>query len=81
MPPQHRRHRLFARAVVGDPPADLLRLYLRRIDRVPLLTAGQEVELAKRIERRDAAARARWPQRVPRVTPGASRLLRVSALP
>ncbi|MGZ8716266.1 MAG: sigma-70 family RNA polymerase sigma factor [Gaiellaceae bacterium] len=43
----------------GDAASDLLRLYLRQIGRTPLLTAAQEVELAKRIERGDAAARAR----------------------
>ena len=40
-------------------PSDLLRLYLRQIGRVPLLTAAQEVELAKRIEHGDPVARAR----------------------
>jgi RNA polymerase primary sigma factor len=43
----------------GDAPADVLRLYLRQIGRIPLLTASQEVELARRIERGDTAARAR----------------------
>ncbi len=45
----------------GDSPGALLsdpvRLYLREIGRVPLLTADQEVCLAKRIERRDMAAK------------------------
>jgi RNA polymerase primary sigma factor len=36
---------------------DSLRLYLREIGRVPLLTADQEVHLAKRIERGDMAAK------------------------
>ncbi|GBD46301.1 RNA polymerase sigma factor SigA [bacterium HR41] len=36
---------------------DSLRLYLRSIGRVDLLTAEQEVELAKRIERGDMAAK------------------------
>jgi RNA polymerase primary sigma factor len=36
---------------------DALRLYLSEIGRVPLLTAQQEVDLAKRIERGDAAAK------------------------
>ena len=40
-----------------EPSLDSLRLYLRSIGRVPLLTAGQEVELAKRIERGDMAAK------------------------
>ena len=36
-----------------EPSLDSLRLYLRSIGRVSLLTAEQEVELAKRIERGD----------------------------
>src|SRR5438445_4038827 len=36
---------------------DPLRLYLREIGKVPLLTAAQEVALAKRIERGDLAAK------------------------
>jgi RNA polymerase primary sigma factor len=40
-----------------DPGTDSLRLYLRSIGRVDLLTAEQEVELAKRIERGDMAAK------------------------
>jgi len=36
---------------------DSLRLYLREIGKVPLLTADQEVTLAKRIERGDMAAK------------------------
>ena len=36
---------------------DSLRLYLRQIGRVALLTAEQEVSLARRIERRDMAAK------------------------
>jgi RNA polymerase primary sigma factor len=36
---------------------DSVRLYLREIGRVPLLTAGQEVQLAKRIERGDREAK------------------------
>src|SRR4051812_26352918 len=36
---------------------DLLQVFLRDIGRVPLLTAAQEVSLAKRIERGDAAAK------------------------
>jgi RNA polymerase primary sigma factor len=42
-----------------DPSLDSLRLYLRQIGRVPLLTAEQEVSLAKRIERGDPDAKAR----------------------
>jgi RNA polymerase primary sigma factor len=37
---------------------DSLRLYLREIGKVPLLTADQEVYLAKRVERGDVAAKA-----------------------
>jgi RNA polymerase primary sigma factor len=40
-----------------EPSLDSLRLYLREIGRVPLLTADQEVYLAKRIERGDMAAK------------------------
>jgi RNA polymerase primary sigma factor len=40
-----------------EPSLDSLRLYLRSIGRVDLLTAEQEVELAKRIERGDMAAK------------------------
>jgi RNA polymerase primary sigma factor len=40
-----------------EPSLDSLRLYLRSIGRVSLLTAGQEVMLAKRIERGDMAAK------------------------
>ena len=40
-----------------EPSLDSLRLYLRSIGRVELLTASQEVELAKRIERGDMVAK------------------------
>jgi RNA polymerase primary sigma factor len=40
-----------------EPSLDSLRLYLREIGRVPLLTASQEVSLAKRIERGDPVAK------------------------
>jgi len=40
-----------------EPSLDSLRLYLREIGKVPLLTADQEVTLAKRIERGDMAAK------------------------
>ncbi len=40
-----------------EPSLDSLRLYLRSIGRVSLLTAAQEVELAKRIERGDMLAK------------------------
>jgi RNA polymerase primary sigma factor len=41
-----------------EPSLDSLRLYLREIGRVPLLTAAQEVSLAKRIERGDMPAKS-----------------------
>ncbi len=41
-----------------EPSMDSLRLYLREIGRVELLTAGEEVALAKRIERGDMEAKA-----------------------
>ena len=40
-----------------EPSLDSLRLYLRSIGRVPLLTAAEEVSLAKRIERGDMDAK------------------------
>ncbi len=40
-----------------EPSLDSLRLYLRSIGHVPLLTASQEVDLAKRIERGDMGAK------------------------
>src|SRR6187397_495072 len=40
-----------------EPSLDSLRLYLREIGKVPLLTADQEVYLAKRIERGEMAAK------------------------
>jgi RNA polymerase primary sigma factor len=42
-----------------EPSLDSLRLYLRAIAKVPLLTADQEVLLAKRVERGDRSAKAR----------------------
>jgi RNA polymerase primary sigma factor len=56
------------REVPADAPArepsepvmtDSLTMFMNEIGRYPLLTAAQEVELAKRIERGDAAAKAR----------------------
>jgi len=41
----------------SEPSLDSLRLYLRSIGRVPLLSAEEEVALAKRIERGDVAAK------------------------
>jgi RNA polymerase primary sigma factor len=40
-----------------EPSLDSLRLYLREIGKVPLLTADQEVSLAKQIERGDMGAK------------------------
>src|SRR2546423_3756448 len=40
-----------------EPSPDSLRLYLREIGKAPLLTADQEVYLAKRIERGDMCAK------------------------
>src|SRR5688572_20017092 len=45
---------------VADPDTvDGLQVFLRDIGRVPLLTARQEIDLAKRIERGDLAAKER----------------------
>ena len=44
---------------VADATSDSLQLFLRDIAQRPLLTAAQEVELAKRIERGDQAAKDR----------------------
>jgi DNA-directed RNA polymerase sigma subunit (sigma70/sigma32) len=46
-----------------EPSLDSLQLYLREIGRVPLLTADQEVYLAKRVERGDLARGVRKPIR------------------
>src|SRR6266700_3575330 len=40
-----------------EPSLDSVRLYLREIARVPLLSADQEVRIAKRIERGDREAK------------------------
>ncbi len=42
----------------GESSTDALQLFLREIGRVPLLTAAQEVELAKRVERGDLRAKS-----------------------
>ncbi|MFI1888458.1 RNA polymerase sigma factor [Streptomyces jumonjinensis] len=39
-----------SRAESGGPSSDLFRQYLREIGRIPLLTAAEEVELARRVE-------------------------------
>ncbi|MFE5757874.1 RNA polymerase sigma factor [Streptomyces massasporeus] len=39
-----------ARSESGSPSSDLFRQYLREIGRIPLLTAAEEVELARRVE-------------------------------
>ncbi len=39
-----------ARTDTGAPSSDLFRQYLREIGRIPLLTAAEEVELARRVE-------------------------------
>jgi RNA polymerase primary sigma factor len=44
---------------MSDRHDDGLALYLRRISRTPLLTAAQELELARRVERGDLAAKDR----------------------
>jgi RNA polymerase primary sigma factor len=44
-------------AKAGEISTDTLQLFLKDIGRVPLLTAAQEVELAKRIERADHTAK------------------------
>ncbi|MEU6392002.1 RNA polymerase sigma factor [Streptomyces sp. NPDC046939] len=38
------------RTETGNPSSDLFRQYLREIGRIPLLTAAEEVELARRVE-------------------------------
>jgi len=43
--------------LAADPTRDALQLYLREAGRRPLLTAAQEVELTKRVERGDLDAR------------------------
>ena len=45
------------RATGDESIEDTMRLYLNEINRVPLLTAAQEIDLAKRVEAGDPAAR------------------------
>ena len=47
----------YANGDLADATTDSLQLFLNEISRYPLLTAAQEVELAKRIERGDEAAK------------------------
>jgi RNA polymerase primary sigma factor len=49
----------FTNSAVADATSDSLQLFLRDISQRPLLTALEEVELAKRIERGDQAAKDR----------------------
>ena len=48
--PEPRSRRGGARADTGGPSSDLFRQYLREIGRIPLLTAVEEVDLARRVE-------------------------------
>src|SRR5207248_2370950 len=50
-----------------EPSLDSLRLYLREIGKVPLLTADQEVYLAKRIERGDMGAKHQMVEKLNKV--------------
>jgi RNA polymerase primary sigma factor len=49
----------YTQAAVAEATSDSLQLFLRDISQRPLLTAAQEVELAKRIEKGDTAAKNR----------------------
>jgi RNA polymerase primary sigma factor len=51
------RSKLLATELLVEPSLDSLRLYLRSIGRVPLLSGEQEVALARRIERGDMLAK------------------------
>src|SRR5437764_7850757 len=57
LPPLGERRRSSLTARVSQPMADGLQAFLSDIAKVDLLTAAQEVELAKRIERGDHAAK------------------------
>ena len=49
-PPEDAEPSVTVRAETGGSSADLFRQYLREIGRIPLLTAAEEVELARRVE-------------------------------
>ena len=49
----------YSQSAIADATSDSLQLFLRDIAQRPLLTATEEVELAKRIERGDQAAKQR----------------------
>src|SRR3954454_11993429 len=57
LPPLGERRRCSLTARVSQPMADGLQTFLNNIGKIDLLTAAQEVELAKRIERGDHAAK------------------------
>ena len=48
-----------SRSALEEPDADALTLFFSRLERIPLLTARDEVALAKRVERGDLAAKER----------------------
>jgi len=74
-----------AGAVLLAPPVetttDALQLFLREAGRHPLLTAAQEVELAKRIERGDAEAKQRMIQSNLRLVVSIAKKYRNQGLP
>jgi RNA polymerase primary sigma factor len=57
LPPEEEKAAAPKLDLTVEPSLDSLRLYLREIGKVPLLTADQEVTLAKRIERGDGSAK------------------------